>query len=237
MAPTKLFLFDLDGTLVTTGGAGLRALSRAFLELYEIPDVMTSLNPCGKTDPAIFREIIETSLNREMTPEDLAESTRLYLLRLAEEMKENKKAKPLPGVEAFLRLVKPREDILLGLGTGNLEKGARLKLAPSRLNDFFEFGGFGSDAESRPELLQIGHRRAEEAAGAPIKKKNVYIIGDTPLDVNAARDAGYHSVAVASGSISYEALEGAGPDFLLRDMTEGHQFLEVIDGKTIETGA
>lgn len=229
MPPIKILLFDLDGTLVSTGGAGLRALDRAFFDLFGIPDVMAFLNPCGKTDPAIFREIIQTKLNRDMTQEDFNKASQAYLAFLSEEMRDNKKATSLPGVNRFLSGLESRDDIAVGLGTGNLEAGARIKLEPMGLNGAFAFGGFGSDSEDRPALLQIAHRRGEERAGARVDPNDVYVIGDTALDVSAARGAGYRAVAVASGSTAPGDLEKSKPDFLMRDMTEGEQLLQVID--------
>src|SRR5882672_6624119 len=132
MASLKLFLFDLDGTLVSTGGAGLRALESAFKELYGIDDAHKRINPSGKTDPAIFREIIRFFFHRDLNAGEFETISECYLRHLELQMKTSA-AKSLDGVDAFVNQVASRDDILVGLGTGNLERGARLKLEPTRL--------------------------------------------------------------------------------------------------------
>ncbi|MBV9080763.1 MAG: HAD hydrolase-like protein, partial [Elusimicrobia bacterium] len=135
----------------------------------------------------------------------------------------------LEGVHEILEHLRPRADAVLALGTGNLERGARIKLAPYRLNEFFPIGGFGSDSEDRPELLRIGHRRAESAAGERIPAERVYVIGDTILDVSAARAAGYRAVAVASGGSTYEQLVAVKPDHTMRSLREAFDWLKALE--------
>lgn len=229
MASIKLFLFDLDGTLVSTGGAGLKALDRTFDDIYGIKNVMSTVAPHGKTDPAIFREIFKVHLKRDMLKDDLTLVGHAYLRYLAVELRYTKTYKILPGVQNFLDLLMTRGDILIGLGTGNLEQGARLKLVRSNLNPYFPFGGFGSDAEWRVDVLKMGHRRAEERCHAKIKPEAVFVIGDTKLDVEAAHLAGFRSVAVSHGSSDREELAAAGPEFILDDLTQGFKFLKQID--------
>jgi phosphoglycolate phosphatase len=224
----RLFLFDLDGTLVSTGGAGMRALSRAFFDLYGIPDAMGRINPSGKTDPAIFREMIKTFLDRDAEAGELERIGECYLSHLETEMRVPRGKGVLPGVMALVEHLSGRADAVLALGTGNLERGARFKLAPHALNEFFPTGGFGSDAEDRSEVLRFGHRRAEESAGASIPPANVFVIGDTPLDVAAARRAGYCSVAVATGRSSVDVLRGSGPDVVMPDLTHAFPWLETL---------
>lgn len=222
----KLFLFDLDGTLVSTGGAGLRALDQAFHKVYGIPDTVKNLNPCGKTDPAIFREMIRKYLERDMNPSDFENLSSTYLSFLQSEVNASQRKKILKGVSEFLDHLAQRKDILLALGTGNLETGARIKLAPLDLNKYFAFGGFGSDAEERSEVLQHGRRRAEKSLSRKFEDSSVYVIGDTVLDVAAARRAGFQAVAVASGAYSTEILAESNPDYLWPDMHSGFELLK-----------
>jgi phosphoglycolate phosphatase-like HAD superfamily hydrolase len=221
----KLFLFDLDGTLVSTGGAGIRALDLTFEKMFGRKNMSAGCDPQGKTDPAIFREIIHLAFGRDMTAAELAQITHTYLRYLSIEVRYSKDYRILPGVEKFLDHLMTRGDILLGLGTGNLEAGARLKLQRSQLNPYFPFGGFGSDAEIRSQVLQRGHRRAEERCGRAIMADEVYVIGDTELDVKAATDAGYRSVAVARHGYDVEKLKAAQPDYFFNDMSEGFRLL------------
>lgn len=226
----KLFLFDVDGTLISTGGAGLRALSVSFHELYGVADVASTIDPAGKTDPAIFRELHQLHLKRHMTPEDLSKAAAAYLKHLEIELQKNYRSHPLAGVKDFLEHLTANTDIVMGLGTGNLETGARLKLEPAGLNSFFSFGGFGSDAEERSEVLIAGHHRAMKLTGKQFRETDVYIIGDTPLDIAAARKAGFKVAAVATGRTSYEALKSHAPDYVLNDLSEGQEFLQKIYG-------
>lgn len=224
----KLFLFDLDGTLVSTGGAGLRALSTTFHELYQTDHILDQVDPSGKTDPAIFREIVDVFLKRSVTPYELDQISATYLTHLARETAQSPHYKILPGVHSFLNYLSVQRDVTVGLGTGNLEKGARIKLEPSGLNPFFLYGAFGSDAEDRSTLLRVGHERAAAFSEEEIGPNNVYIIGDTELDILAARKAGYKSVAVATGSRSKAILAQAIPHYILNDLTEGRAFVDSL---------
>jgi phosphoglycolate phosphatase-like HAD superfamily hydrolase len=229
MAGLRLFLFDLDGTLVSTGGAGLRALDRTFDELYGIKDVVKTVDPRGKTDPAIFREVIRRFLSRELDANEMTPISEAYLRHLSAEIDATRATRALAGVVEFVGHLATRPDIAIALGTGNLERGARIKLSPTRLNEHFLFGGFGSDAEDRSDVLIAGHRRAEERRQKAIPPPSVFVIGDTTLDVAAAREAGYQAVAVASGTVTIDELKAARPDFLMRDMTEAFEWLEQLD--------
>lgn len=226
--PLKLFLFDLDGTLVSTGGAGLRALNATFHDLYGIPNILSQVHPSGKTDPAIFREAVQTFLHRPLNAGELETISEAYLTRLTEETKKTHLYRVLPGVPFLLDHLKTMSDVAVGLGTGNLERGAQIKLKPTGLNSYFRFGGFGSDAEERSTLLAVGHRRAEELYGESIASDDVYVIGDTELDVRAARRAGYRAVAVATGARGRDELAEAHPDFLLSDLSEGLHLVNEI---------
>lgn len=226
----RLFLFDLDGTLVSTGGAGMRALSSAFFELFGIADAMAAIEPSGKTDPAIFREMILTCLKRDPRTDEIARLGECYLAHLEREMRVPGGKGVLPGVAAFVRHLSDRRDAVIALGTGNLERGARLKLAPHGLNPFFTTGGFGSDAEERADVLRFGHRRAEAASGR-IAAEDVFVIGDTPLDVAAAGRAGFRSVAVATGGASLDALRESRPEFIMPDLTHAFAWLDDLGAR------
>ncbi len=224
----RLFLFDLDGTLVSTGGAGLRALAKAFFDLFGVADAMDDIDPSGKTDPAIFRELIKMNLHRDVEPGEIERLGALYLSHLEKEMMVPGGKGALKGVKEFVAHLSRRPDAVLALGTGNLEKGARLKLAPHDLNEYFPIGGFGSDAEERADVLRHGHRRAEQLSGETISADNVFVIGDTPLDVAAARRAGFRAVAVATGGSTIEVLAKTSPDYLMPDMTHAFAWMETL---------
>jgi len=229
--PLTLLLFDLDGTLVSTGGAGLRALTAVFRDLHGVPNVLSQVSPSGKTDPAIFREVFRVFLQREMTESERETLSEAYLSRLQFETQKSHLYRHLPGVAFLLDHLTSMPDMVIALGTGNLERGARLKLEPIGFNRYFSIGGFGSDAEDRAELLEIGRRRAENMRGQAISNERVYVIGDTELDVQAARRAGFNAVGVATGARSASELAAAAPDFLLDDLTQGLHLIGEIRGR------
>ena len=230
--PARILLFDLDGTLVLTGGAGVRALDRVFQDLYGLKGAGRGVPFRGRTDLRIIRDIVERKLRRPMAAEEAAAICDRYLPYLEEEVERSPTYRVLPGVPALLTRLAAREDCLLGLGTGNLEAAARIKLARADLNRFFPFGGFGSDAEDRVEVLRRAvargeARRAQSGADGPAR---VFVIGDTHLDVESGRALGARTVAVATGAGSAEALKRAGPDHLLADLTDPETFLRILDG-------
>jgi phosphoglycolate phosphatase len=224
----KLALFDLDGTLVSTGGAGIRALDRAFEEIFGLERAMEGVKPAGKTDPQIMREVIAVKMGREAREGEIDKICEAYLKFLPREVWFSGDYRTFPGTEACLKALQEAGDILIGLGTGNLEQGARIKLEPSGLNSYFPFGGFGSDAEDRAELLKIGLSRASKSSGHSISLKDVVVIGDTVLDIQAARRAGMRAAAVAAGHGNPDELARAQPDLLLKDFTEHAALLRFL---------
>lgn len=221
----KLLLFDVDATLILTGGAGLRALDRAFQRLFNIRNAMESIAPHGKTDPAIIREIFLKKLN-EVSVSEAVISTVLdsYVEFLRDEVENSDRYEILPGIVEILEEMNDREDVLLGLATGNVEQGARIKLRRGDLNRFFEFGGFGSDSENRSALVRRAVEQAASRKNGDIDKNNVFVIGDTPHDIDAGRAAGVKTVGVATGKYSVEQLQSAGADFAISNFREGRDY-------------
>lgn len=222
----KCVLFDLDGTLVSTGGAGVRALEKAFFELYGVERALGNVNPAGKTDPAIIREMCLALFDRDPGPVEMEQVQEKYLEYLPVECEAAEDYLVLHKIPELLSELQGKK-VLMGLGTGNLEKGARIKLERANLNPFLPFGGFGSDAEVRSDLLKAGHRRAEERLNAKIQPEDVLVVGDTPRDISAAREANFKVIAVATGATSVADLEKHGPDFLFPDFSDVSRFMEI----------
>jgi len=224
----KLLLFDIDQTLINSGGAGLRALDRACLQLFGIRNAMQDIRPHGKTDPAIAREILRVRLNQSSAGNGQIESIiEAYLSFLREEVHLSPNYRVLPGILEILKDALSRKDVLLGLATGNVELGARIKLDRGALNPYFEFGGFGSDSEDRAELVRKAAGKAAARSGRPIPASETYVIGDTPLDIDAGNRAGFKTVGVATGSYSIEELIDSGATFAIPDFEQGRQqFME-----------
>lgn len=211
-------IFDIDGTLVLTGGAGLRALAWAcegegLAAEARYPELPDGFCPHGKTDPLIFRELCRHYTGRDPDDALLERLSASYLDRFPSEMDATRaQYRVLPGVHALLDTL-ARLGMLLGLGTGNFEQSARQKLVPGGLNRFFRFGSFGSDAEHRSEMIAIAYRRAaaeaESRGLAPLTRQETIVIGDTTRDIEAAHAAGLPCLAVATGPQSVAELRAA----------------------------
>jgi len=210
----RLILFDLDGTLVNTGGAGLRAFDRAMADEFDPGMNLDILSPAGMTDPAIFREIFVSNRDRMPTAEEEERLFGRYLECLEDEVRDSKDFRVLPGVEALLHDLAGQDGLFLGLGTGNLEAGARIKLERPGLNGFFPFGGFGSDSSDRTELLRIAVDRGTRFAKGDTAPEAVFVVGDTPRDVSAGKAIGARTLAVASGPYARDDLAACRPDLL-----------------------
>ncbi len=209
MKPTVV-LFDIDGTILSTGGAGRRSMERAFDAEYGRPEACHTFSFAGMTDQAIAREGI-SRLGHAVTPAAVSALLESYLRALAEEVeREQKHAYVLhDGVVAAVDACHAR-GFAVGLGTGNLQRGAELKLRRVGLHQRFDFGGFGDDHELRPELIRIGAERGAARLGLPLANARVVIVGDTPKDVDAARAVGAQSLTVATGGFSLTQLRDAG---------------------------
>jgi phosphoglycolate phosphatase-like HAD superfamily hydrolase len=144
-----------------------------------------------------------------------------YVFFLKEEVQTSPTYRVLPGIVSLLDEMRLRADVALGLATGNVEPGARIKLGRADLNRYFEFGGFGSDSEDRTELVRRAAEKAANKTGGPIDASNIFVIGDTPLDMDAGNRAGFKTVGVATGSYSVEQLLDAGATFAVTDLASG----------------
>ena len=219
MERPNAILFDVDGLLITTGGAGTRSWRWAFNELYGIPADIGKFTEAGMTDPVVGRLTFTSVIGREPSPEELAAVISHYLMRLPEEVASSPGYRVLDGVEALLpRLAKA--GFLLGITTGAVEAAAHIKLARANLNRFFSFGGYGSDSADRGELTRKAIDRAGEIFGSELDPKRVLVLGDTPKDIAAAHAAGAIGVGVASGRFGEDALRAAGADYVLGSLVE-----------------
>lgn len=217
--PTVL-LFDIDGTLLRTGGAGRRSMRQAFHELFGRPDALDHMDFRGMTDPLILLGGLH-SVGAAPTPEHVAALTEAYLRALAVEVPASSDYAVLPGVRALLAHLSGRERVALGLGTGNTQAGARTKLTHGDLWHHFGFGGFGDDHGDRVELIRTGAMRGASALGAPLDACRVVIIGDTPKDAHAARGIGAACLGVLTGGYSEPELREAGAEWVVPDLRHG----------------
>jgi phosphoglycolate phosphatase-like HAD superfamily hydrolase len=219
--PTKrlAILFDIDGTLIDTGGAGAASWRLAFDKLYGIPADIGAFTDAGMTDPDVGRQTFQAVMHR---PPERAEFDRLLERRLHymhQTVAESAGYRVLPGVEQLLpRLID--EGYLLGLVTGNIEAAAHIKLHRAQLNRFFSFGGYGSDSSDRGEITRIALQRAALVYGDDVKPEQIFVVGDTPRDVEGAHAAGLDCVGVATGHYTVEELRKADADFAIASLEE-----------------
>jgi phosphoglycolate phosphatase-like HAD superfamily hydrolase len=211
-------LFDIDGTLVTTGGVGRRAVDRAFQRCHGRADACSRIRFDGMTDRSIVRLGLQ-AIGVTATEDDIDALLEAYLGELRAELLAADAAgyRVHAGVTEALRAAGER-GMALGLGTGNVRAGARLKLEHVGIYHHFGFGGFGCDHELRVELIRKGAERGAESLGQPLAACRVVVIGDTPKDIDAARGIGAESIAVATGSFSLEALRAHGASFAFDDL-------------------
>jgi phosphoglycolate phosphatase-like HAD superfamily hydrolase len=210
----RAVLFDIDGTILVTGGAGGAAWQRAFEELHGIEANVADHTEAGMTDPEIAAIVFREVIGREGTPEECARAIAAYLKHLPDTVAESDGYRTMPGIEALLdELIDG--GALLGLVTGNIEAAAHVKLARAGFNRFFSFGGYGSDSADRTEVTKTALRRGELVSGGTLADGACIAVGDTPRDVKAGHGAGIRVVGVATGSYSVEQLLEAGADWAL----------------------
>jgi len=230
---TRALLFDLDGTLTKGGGAGGKALGKA---LHTRPQAVTELRNMrldGMTDRSIARIVLaaegDPAIPLEQRQKAVAESEidavlQRYVEALEHECVLNPYL-PLPGIAELLPRLKARKDVLLGLCTGNLARGAELKLASAGLSGWFGFGGFGSDAEPRAEIVRTAWKRARELGAT-----EALVIGDTPRDLLAAHDAGLPACGVATGRFTTHDLAAHGADLVAADFGDAAAAERLLTG-------
>lgn len=216
----KLFLFDIDGTLVRTAGAGKRSMEIAFEQIYGITNGFSGIHMMGRTDPAILRESLG---NHGLTPdaEDFERFRELYFKTLESEILQPREGKRVcAGIRDLLDVLKDRSDVLLGLLTGNWRTSALLKLRYFSLDAYFKLGAFADDSEDRNALVPVAVERARELLDSELSANDAIVIGDTPLDVACAKPHGAVTVAVATGFHALEALEATEADFVFKDLSD-----------------
>jgi phosphoglycolate phosphatase-like HAD superfamily hydrolase len=225
----KLVLFDIDGTLVLTGGAGLRAMTRACDELLQHSDALDGVPVAGRTDWSILHDVLNR-IGRDFDDDLFASLRARYLTYLAEEIeKPGRGVKAvMPGVRELLDELEARNDVFLGLLTGNFAEGARIKLQHFDLWRYFRCGAFGDDAADRNALVPFAVTRAGQCGIPDPAPQDVLVVGDTPHDVACARAAGAIPVAVATGGFSVDQLRASGADLVFSDLTDWKRFTDLL---------
>ncbi len=213
----RILLFDIDGTLVSTGGAGAVAWRRAFEELHGIPADIGEFADAGMTDPDVGARTFEGVMGRKPSARELAQLVQRRLEHLPEAVAESEGYRVLPGVPERLRQLS-RDGHLLGLITGNGDGAAAVKLARGDLNRWFTFGAYATAGVDRAGIVRRAVERGEAMLGANVPNEDIFVIGDTPLDISAAHAADCTAVGVATGHHDAAALREAGADHVLETL-------------------
>lgn len=203
----RLILFDIDGTILVSGGAGLVALRRIFSARHGVEDPMEGIDFHGRTDYWILDAIAERHLGRKLSPDEADELRGAYEREIVSTLAASEGFRVMPGAVEMVRALEARDDVVLGLATGNFEAAAYAKLGQAELAEPFGFGGFGSDHLDREELTRIAVERGREVAGP---EAPALVVGDTIHDVRCARAVGAKVLAVATGNASTDTLRAAG---------------------------
>ena len=238
----KLILFDIDGTLVLTGGAGIRAMNRACEELAGHPHALEGIPVAGRTDRIILADVA-TRAGHTLDDGLLDRLRERYITNLREEIErpgrpqsfESLRARGgvkavMPGIRELLDILEGRDDVFLALLTGNFEAGARIKLEHFDLWRYFRCGAFGDDAADRNALVPFALERARQCGlPEPLAPEHILVVGDTPHDVACARVAGATPVGVATGGFSVDQLRESGADIVFENLADADEFLKLVD--------
>src|SRR3954467_869926 len=219
MVRPQAVLFDIDGTLISTGGAGARSWRYAFEELHGIPADIGEFTDAGMTDPVVARLTFKAAVGHDPSPTELATVMAAYLDRLPFEVEHSEKYRVLDGADEVLPRL-GRAGILLGITSGAVEAAAHIKLARAGFNRYFPFGGYGSDSADPAALTRGAIERGGMLVGERLDPADVFVVGDTPKDVEAAHGAGCVAVATATGHYSREQLEATGAEHVLDSLRD-----------------
>ena len=224
-----LLIFDIDGTLTFSDGATSRAMKTVFQQMTGVAEGTKGVMMSGMTDALIFRQMLKNAnISLEKFPEMFQEFQTRYIQAMKEELARTSKARLLPGVKELLDFLSADHRFAMALGSGNLEVSGREKLRIHQADHYFPVGGFGSDAEQRPDVLRAAVAHAENYWDTQFLGTNIWVIGDTPKDVEAGKAIGARTMAVASGQHSKEELRESDPDVVMETLEDRERFLEVV---------
>jgi phosphoglycolate phosphatase-like HAD superfamily hydrolase len=223
----RLLLFDIDGTLINTAGAGVHALRNVLRDQFGISHDLEGIEIAGRTDAGIVHQIL-----RQQKIEPNESNTTRFLNHYVESLKDElpkRKGRVLPGVRELLERLQAKPGIVLALLTGNVKRGAKLKLEHYDLWHFFEFGAFSDDHHDRNRLGMFALERAQEKVGREVRAADVDVIGDTPHDIACGKAIGARTIAVATGNYSAEQLVLHKPDWIFENLADVDSILRDLD--------
>ncbi len=225
----KLLLFDIDGTLLLSGGTGKVAFEIAFDEIFGIPDSLGDLDLSGKTDLGIFEEVAKTKLGRLLTEGETELLQERYEEIFEEQIAFATRFELMPGVVSILERLSNDNRFFLSLATGNFESAGWMKLKRGKIDHYFSTGGFGNGVKERDKIILTAIQSAEDLARAQFPLDSIYVIGDTEHDIAAAKKAGVRSIAVLTNNRTEETFKQNPPDAVLKDLTDIDAFLRILE--------
>jgi phosphoglycolate phosphatase len=224
----RLVLFDIDGTLLTDRGASRAAFADALRETYGYDGDLGRYDFSGRTDPQITHMVLrDAGFERDAVEARFDDLWQVYLAGLARNATPER-VQVMPGIRELVAALHEREDVVLALLTGNIERGARLKLGGASLNDYFPFGAFGSDSADRTELPPFAVRRASDRLGHHFRGRDVVIIGDSIYDVRCGVPYEATTIAVASGKTPADVLKAENPTFFFENAGDVGAVMDAI---------
>lgn len=224
-----LLLWDIDGTLIASGGAGMRALQAALGTVFGIDGSLADIDFAGRTDTWIMREVFK-KFNIAPTPDHFARFFQGYVTALPGEL-DNPNARVLPGVRELLAAACAHGAMAQGIVTGNMRRGAELKLSHHGLWEYFSFGAFADDSEHRNDLGPHAVRRALEQHGVNFAADDVWVIGDTPHDIACGKAIGARTLAVATGGSTLDHLRAHEPTAAVENLSDTEAVLRLFEGR------
>jgi phosphoglycolate phosphatase len=224
----KLILWDIDGTLIVSHGAGVRAMEKALAQRFGVTMDLSAIDWAGRTDSWITGEVFR-HVGLPDTPQNSHDYLEAYLELLPQELASGPQGQVLPGIFELLETLHHRTDLAQGLLTGNLRRGAEFKLTHYKVWHYFEFGAFADDSPLRNDLGPHALRRAKEKHAVEFTPDRTVIIGDTPHDIECGKVIGAHTIAVATGKFSVQELSAHQPTAVFEDFADTAAFLKVID--------
>lgn len=225
--PHRVVLFDIDGTLIRSQGAGKKALAKALREDFSVEEPDVEVSFAGRTDLSLVKELFERN-SLTLSHDDTRKFFASYVNHLPTALEESQ-GEVIAGVVPLLEHLLKDDEIILGLLTGNIRAGALAKLEHFKLAHYFKFGGFGDNQEDRAEIAREGVRALETALDMRVNPKKVLVIGDTPFDVHCAHAIGARSLAVCSGYSTREEIEAAKPMYVMEDLRQITLVLAILD--------
>ncbi len=227
MRNSKLLLFDIDGTILSAHGAPKQAMASVLAKRYDRFQYDQTYDFSGRTDPQIVEHLLQHD-NRQFTDELIRAILHEFCIELKKVLMNGKKPEIHTGVERLIQEFKENENVCLGLVTGNVSAGAKIKLKAVDLHHYFPIGGYGDDSKNRNDLPPIARERAENYFKQKFSSKDVWIIGDSVYDIECAQKNGFRCLAVSTGKTSKERLIAANPDYLEDDLSDTEKIRSII---------